>query len=81
VLTRRLAVAVALIAGVIGSQGPDFAEQYRQRMGGASDRKSGYMDQCTFGAVPIAAAATSLGVGKDPPRARARVLLGKSYCL
>jgi hypothetical protein len=37
VFTRRLAVAVALIAGVIGSQGPEFAEQYRQRMGGALD--------------------------------------------
>ena len=35
--TRRLALAVALIAGVIGSQGPEFAEQYRQRMGGALD--------------------------------------------
>ena len=30
-------MAVALIAGVIGSQGPEFAEQYRQRMGGALD--------------------------------------------
>jgi hypothetical protein len=37
VFSRRLAVAVALIAGVIGSQGPEFAEQYRQRMGGALD--------------------------------------------
>jgi Protein of unknown function (DUF2937) len=37
VFVRRLAVAVALIAGVIGSQGPEFAEQYRQRMGGAVD--------------------------------------------
>jgi hypothetical protein len=37
VFTRRLAVAVAVIAGVIGSQGPEFAEQYRQRMGGALD--------------------------------------------
>ena len=35
--TRRLPVAIALIAGVIGSQGPEFAEQYRQRMGGALD--------------------------------------------
>jgi hypothetical protein len=35
--TRRLAVAVALISGVFGSQGPEFAEQYRQRMGGALD--------------------------------------------
>jgi hypothetical protein len=37
VFTRRLALAFALIAGVIGSQGPEFAEQYRQRMGGALD--------------------------------------------
>jgi hypothetical protein len=37
VFTRRLALAVALIAGVVGSQGPEFAEQYRQRMGGALD--------------------------------------------
>jgi hypothetical protein len=37
VFTRRLAVAVAFIAGIIGSQGPEFAEQYRQRMGGALD--------------------------------------------
>jgi hypothetical protein len=36
-LTRRLALAIAVIAGVIGSQGPEFAQQYRQRMGGALD--------------------------------------------
>jgi Protein of unknown function (DUF2937) len=37
VFTRRLAVVVALISGVIGLQAPEFAEQYRQRMGGALD--------------------------------------------
>ncbi len=36
-LARRLALAIALIAGLIGSQGPEFAEQYRQRVGGALD--------------------------------------------
>ena len=36
-LARRLALAVALIAGLIGSQGPEFAQQYRQRIGGALD--------------------------------------------
>ncbi len=32
---RRFAVAIALLAGLIGSQGPEFAQQYRQRLGGA----------------------------------------------
>jgi hypothetical protein len=32
---RRLALAIALPAGLIGSQGPEFAQQYRQRLGGA----------------------------------------------
>jgi hypothetical protein len=34
-LVRRLALAIALLAGLIGSQGPEFAQQYRQRLGGA----------------------------------------------
>jgi hypothetical protein len=32
---NRLALAIALLAGLIGSQGPEFAQQYRQRLGGA----------------------------------------------
>ena len=32
---RRFALAIALLAGLIGSQGPEFAQQYRQRLGGA----------------------------------------------
>ncbi len=34
-LVRRLALAIAVLAGLIGSQGPEFAQQYRQRLGGA----------------------------------------------
>jgi len=37
VFARRLALAVALLAGVLGSQAPEFAQQYRQRIGGALD--------------------------------------------
>jgi len=36
-LARRLALAIAVLAGLIGSQGPEFAQQYRQRLGGALD--------------------------------------------
>ena len=32
---NKLALAVALFAALIGSQGPEFAQQYRQRLGGA----------------------------------------------
>ena len=32
---RRFALAVAVLAGLIGSQAPEFAQQYRQRLGGA----------------------------------------------
>jgi hypothetical protein len=34
-LARRLALAIAALAGLIGSQAPEFAQQYRQRLGGA----------------------------------------------
>jgi hypothetical protein len=34
-LARRLALAIAMLAGLIGSQAPEFAQQYRQRLGGA----------------------------------------------
>ena len=36
-LARRLALAIGLGAGLLGSQGPEFAQQYRQRLGGALD--------------------------------------------
>src|SRR6202161_796359 len=34
-LARRLALAIAVLAGLSGSQAPEFAQQYRQRLGGA----------------------------------------------
>jgi Protein of unknown function (DUF2937) len=34
-LARRLALPIAVLAGLIGSQAPEFAQQYRQRLGGA----------------------------------------------
>ena len=36
-LARRLALAAALFAALVGSQAPEFAQQYRQRLGGAID--------------------------------------------
>ena len=36
-LVRRLAFAMGLLFALIGVQGPEFAEQYRQRLAGAID--------------------------------------------
>ena len=36
-ITRRLAVAIGLLCAVLGAQWPEFAQQYRQRLGGALD--------------------------------------------
>jgi hypothetical protein len=36
-LARTMAVAMGLIGGVVASQGPEFAQQYRQRLGGTID--------------------------------------------
>ncbi len=36
-MARRLALAIAVLFGLIGAQGPEFAQQYRQRIGGALD--------------------------------------------
>ena len=35
--TRRLAAAIGLLFALIGMQGPEFTQQYRQRLGGALD--------------------------------------------
>jgi hypothetical protein len=35
--TRRLAAAIGLLFALIGTQGPEFSQQYRQRLGGALD--------------------------------------------
>jgi hypothetical protein len=39
-LLRRLALAIGLLFGLIGTQGPEFAQQYRQRLAGAIDELS-----------------------------------------
>jgi hypothetical protein len=39
-LIRRLALAIGLLCGLIGTQGPEFAQQYRQRLAGAIDELS-----------------------------------------
>lgn len=36
-MLRRLALAIGLLCALIGSQLPEFAQQYRQRLGGAID--------------------------------------------
>jgi len=36
-IARTMAVALGLFGGVVASQGPEFAQQYRQRLGGAID--------------------------------------------
>ena len=36
-IARTMAVAMGLFGGVAASQGPEFAQQYRQRLGGAID--------------------------------------------
>jgi hypothetical protein len=36
-LARRLALACGLFLGIVASQGPEFGQQYRQRLGGAID--------------------------------------------
>jgi Protein of unknown function (DUF2937) len=36
-LARRLALAIGLLCGLVGTQGPEFSQQYRQRLGGALD--------------------------------------------
>lgn len=36
-MARRVALAIGLLCGLIGAQGPEFSQQYRQRLGGALD--------------------------------------------
>jgi len=37
---RRIAFAIGVVCGLIGTQGPEFAQQYRQRLAGAFDELS-----------------------------------------
>jgi uncharacterized protein (DUF3084 family) len=36
-ITRILALGLGLLGGVVASQGPEYSQQYRQRLGGAID--------------------------------------------
>src|ERR687893_2800362 len=36
-IARTMAAALGLVGGVAASQGPEFAQQYRQRLGGGID--------------------------------------------
>lgn len=42
---RRIALGFALFCGLIASQLPEFAQQYRQRLGGAIDELTAIVDQ------------------------------------
>lgn len=44
-ILRRLALVFGLFCGVAASQLPEFAQQYRQRLGGALDELSAIVDQ------------------------------------
>src|ERR1700729_2714219 len=37
---RRIALAIGLLFGLLGTQAPEFAQQYRQRLAGAVDELS-----------------------------------------
>jgi hypothetical protein len=37
IMTRRLALAIGLLCALLGTQWPEFSQQYRQRLGGALD--------------------------------------------
>jgi hypothetical protein len=43
-LGRFIAFALAILAGIVTSQGPEFAQQYRQRLGGAVDELARVID-------------------------------------
>jgi len=44
-LLRRLALFFAMIAGVVSAQLPEYAQQYRQRLGGALDELNAYVER------------------------------------
>ena len=37
---RRIALAIGLLCGLVATQAPEFAQQYRQRLAGAVDELS-----------------------------------------
>lgn len=73
--TRRLAVAIGLLFALIGAQGPEFSQQYRQRLGGALDELARVVaafdaDAARQAITPVAAIARL--EGNPDPLAQAR---------
>lgn len=44
-LLRRMALAIGLVCGLAATQGPEFAQQYRQRLAGAIDELTRIVQQ------------------------------------
>ena len=57
-LSRTLSLAVGLMGGLAASQAPEFAQQYRQRLGGAIDELARIVDR-------FEADARATGVGRS----------------
>ncbi len=79
-IARRIAVAIALSGGILASQAPEFAQQYRQRLGGALAELSAIVDDFRADAdkagVDVAGAARRLQQNADPlAQARGRAML------
>ena len=74
-LLRRLAVAIGLLLALLGSQLPEFAQQYRQRLGGALDelnRMVGQFDTEATGQSLTRAQGLDRLAKNDDPLARQR---------
>ncbi len=74
-LLRRLAVAIGLLLALLGSQLPEFAQQYRQRLGGALDelnRMVGQFDSEVAGQSLTRAQGLDRLAKNDDPLARQR---------
>ena len=69
-LLRRLALAIGLLFGLIGTQGPEFAQQYRQRLAGAIDELTRIVNlfdvEATSHALAPDQAITRLKTNADP---------------
>ena len=67
---RRIAFAIGVLCGLVGTQGPEFAQQYRQRLAGAVDELSRvvgvFYDEAAQHALTPPAAITRLKDNPDP---------------
>jgi hypothetical protein len=67
---RRLALAIGVLCGLIGTQGPEFAQQYRQRLAGSIDELSrvvsAFGDEAANRSLTPAEAIARLRANADP---------------